>query len=227
MDKTKRKVKVRYIIIIIVAILLAAVCAALVWQWDNIKALKYSQSMSEEEIQSELDENQKEFDQVAEEFNIADMNLTQEQIDAVVSGALKVEDVVDTVIGSSEEGSSTSGGGDASQDAEVQRIVASLYVLRSSYSSQLSGLISSAKSEFASLPAEQQTATAKRRIVAAKINQASALESSCDAQVSSLLSSLRARLTELGQDTSLADQIQSSYNQEKTLKKASYLSQLG
>lgn len=143
--------KTRYkIIIIIVAVLLAAVCAAVVWQWDNIKALKYSQSMSEEEIQSELDENQKEFDQVAEEFNISDMNLTQEQIDAVVSGALKVEDVVDTVIGSSE---GTSGGGDASQDAEVQRIVASLYVLRSSYSSQLSGLISSAKSEFASLPA--------------------------------------------------------------------------
>lgn len=224
MDKTKRKVKVRYIIIIIVAILLAAVCAALVWQWDNIKALKYSQSMSEEEIQSELDENQKEFDQVAEEFNISDMNLTQEQINAVVSGALKVEDVVDTVIGSSE---GTSGGSDASQDAEVQRIVASLYVLRSSYASQLAGLAGSAKSEFASLPAEQQTATAKRRIVAAKISEASALESSCDAQVSSLLSSLRSRLTELGQDTSLADQIQSSYNQEKTLKKASYLSQMG
>ena len=134
--------------------------------------------------------------------------------------------MVDMVVGNTGSAGSSSGT-DASNDPEVQRIVASLYVLRSSYSSQLAGLTSAAKSEFASLPAEQQTASAKRRIVAAKISEASALESSCDAQVSSLVSSLRARLTELGMDTSLADQIQSSYNQEKTLKKASYLSQMG
>ena len=219
--------KKRYkILILILIILLAVICAVAVWQWDNLKALKYSRSMSDEEIQSELEENQKEFDEVAEEFSISEKELTQEQIDAVVSGAMKVEDVADMIISTSEKENDNQEDS-TSDDAEVQRIVASLYVLRSSYSSQLAGLTSAAKSEFANLPAEQQTAAAKRRIVAAKINEASALESSCDAQVNSLLSSLRSRLKQLGRDTSLADQIQSSYNQEKTLKKASYLSQLG
>ncbi len=247
--KKKKKIKIRYIILILICIIVAAAAVVTIWQWDNIKALRYALGTSEEELEQEMAATQQELDDAAKEYNVPEIDLTDEELAALESGDMDLNSVVDRVLaaaGASSEGTGssddsgsqgTSGSGDsgdtgsgdtsAGQDAEVQRLITSLYVLRSSYSSRLSGLVSAAKSEFAALPAEQRTDTARRRIVASKISEASSLESSCDAQVNSIYQQLKSRLSELGQDTSRADQILSAYQQEKTLAKAQYMSQLG
>lgn len=255
--KKKKKIKIRYIILILICIIVAAAAVITIWQWDNIKALRYALGTSEEELEQEMAATQQELDDAAKEYNVPEIDLTDEELAALESGDMDLNSVVDRVLaaagtssgasGSSDgsggqgasgsgdtgnagdDGSGTGDGGNTSagQDAEVQRLITSLYVLRSSYSSRLSGLVSSAKSEFAALPAEQQTDTARRRIVASKISEASSLESSCDAQVNSIYQQLKSRLSELGQSTSAADRILSAYQQEKTLAKAQYMSQLG
>lgn len=245
-EKKRKKLRARYIILIILCIIVAAAAVVAVWQWDNIKALRYALGTSEAELEQEMEATQKELDDAAKEYNVPEINLTDEELAALESGDADLGSVVDRVLsaaGSAAEGAESGSQGEsgsntgtensgsennsAGQDAEVQRLITSLYVLRSSYSSRLAGLVSSAQSEFASLPAENRTETAKRRIVASKISQASSLESSCDAQVNSIYQQLKSRLSALGQDTSRADQILSAYQQEKTLAKAKYMSQLG
>ena len=174
-----------------ICIIVAAAAVVTIWQWDNIKALRYALGTSEEELEQEMAATQQELDDAAKEYNVPEINLTDEELAALESGDMDLNSVVDRVLaaagassgasGSSDGsgGQGASGSGDtgsagddgsgtgdsgntsAGQDAEVQRLITSLYVLRSSYSSRLSGLVSSAKSEFASLPAEQQTDTAR------------------------------------------------------------------
>lgn len=226
MGEKKKKFRVRYAVLIVLAVIVAVAAALVVWQWDNIKALRYAASTSDEELEQQMEENQREFDETAKEYGVPDISLTDDEIAALEGGDENLDGVVDRVMSGS-DGESETNDSSGTQDAEVQRLITSLYVLRSSYSSRLNGLISEAKSEFMSLAPEKRTDTARRRIVAAKISEASSLESSCDAQVNSLVQSLRSRLSALGQDTSVADQIMSAYQQEKTLRKASYMSQLG
>lgn len=235
-DKTKKRFRVKHIILILICIIVAAAAVITIWQWDNIKALRYAMTSSEEELEQERAAAQQELDEAAEKYNVPEINLTEDELAALESGDTDLGSVVDRVLAAAEtaSGETDDGGNDsgnentsASQDSEVQRLITSLYVLRSSYSSRLSGLVSEAQSEFAALPAEQRTDTARRRIVASKISEASSLESSCDAQVNSIYQQLKSRLSELGQDTSGADQILSTYEQEKTLTKAQYMSQLG
>lgn len=217
-----------------------------VWQRDNLEALRYAVSMSEEELGQSMEENQEEFDAIAREYGIPAIGLTEEELAALESGGESAAEIADRLLSSyggavddgsgagSQEGSDTSSGdnGDSAEDvssdtdSEIQRLITSLYVLRSSYTSRLDGLISEASSEFYSLAPESRTDTARRRIVATKISEASSLESSCDAQVESICEQIRVCLSGSGQDTSLADRVMSAYQQEKALKKASYLSQI-
>lgn len=221
----KKRIKARYVIIIFAVVLIVAVCAVVFWQWDNIEALRYSQSMSEDEIEQQIEENKDTFDKVVKEYGISTENLTEEDILAVTEGMSTMETVIEKILSSSGQ-FNTQDSLDGQDDMEVKRLVASLYVLREGYASKLDGLIQEAKTEFYNLAPEERTDTARRRIVAEKISVASSLESSCDAQVSDIVQDLRARLAEIGQDSSRADQIMSVYQREKTLKKASCLSQL-
>ena len=56
------------------------------------------------------------------------------------------------------------------------------------------------------------------------ITEIYSLESSCDAEVNTLLDSLKAELTAIGADTSIIGTIRSAYNNEKQLKRSYYMS---
>ena len=228
--ESKKKHRVLRVVVTVAAILAAAAAALIWWQWDNIQALKYAVGASEQEIAAGMEENEQEFSKAAQEYGLKDVNISEEEAKALASGVISVDEMAQRILERSENKSSSNKGdknkGNADTDPEVQQLIASLYALRGSYSSQLNGVMASAKSKFAALAPEQRTGAAKRRIMSEAISSASALEGSCDGQVSSLVSSLRSRLKELGQDTSLADRVMSAYEQEKKLRKASYMSQL-
>ena len=79
--------------------------------------------------------------------------------------------------------------------------------------------------EYVALPAEQQTSGNKYNIGMKYLSEALKKEKECDAKMTEIEDSIRAVLKQLGEDTSLADEIHSAYVEEKAAKKAYYLSQ--
>lgn len=218
----KKKHKGLKIFLIILLIIVVIIAALGIWQRQNISAALHGLQSSTEDIQKEMEENEQEMDAAVSDYDIPDTQVSDEVAEGIVDGTMDVNKIVDEMLKNNTSGSSAAAS--ASSDAEIQRLITKLYVLRGSYTSRLNGLISSAKSEYAALPESQRTDTARRRIVSSKISQGSAMESACDAQVNDVVSQIRSRLKETGQSTSLADQIMSTYQREKQLQKSYYMS---
>lgn len=220
----------RALLIVFLIIVLIIVCLG-IWQRENISAVLHGLQTDTEEIEQEIEAADQEMDEAVSDYAIPDTHVSDEVAEGIVEGTIDVNNVVEELLEkqkttSASDSSSASGSGNAyvSSDAELQRLITKLYVLRGSYISRLDSLISSAKSEYAALPEAQRTDSARRSIISSKISQGSALESACDSQVSSIVSQIRSRLSETGQSTALADQIMSAYQREKQLKKSYYMS---
>ena len=112
-------------------------------------------------------------------------------------------------------------------DERVAELITKMYVLKSTYVSQVEGLVGQMKAEYAKLPAEQRTTSAKQSIASGYMSKINAMEAQCDAQVNGVVSELRALLKKSGRDTSLADTIMSTYNAEKENTKAYYINTYG
>ena len=56
-----------------------------------------------------------------------------------------------------------------------------------------------------------------------RLEELTALEKECDAQVAQVVERLRSLLKQAGKDDSLAKQVEKTYQEEKSLKKAAYL----
>ncbi len=110
-------------------------------------------------------------------------------------------------------------------EEKTAELVAKMYALKSQYLGQINGIVASMKAEYAALPKEQRTTSAKTSIANSYLGQISALEAQCDAQVNSVVSQLREVLAKSGKDTSLADSIIVAYNTEKETTKAAYINQ--
>lgn len=108
-------------------------------------------------------------------------------------------------------------------DEKIAELVAKMYVLKSQYLGEIEGVVSSMKAEYAALPKEQQTASAKTTIASGYLGKISSLEAQCDAQVNAVVTELRGVLEKSGGDMSLADAIMSAYASEKESTKAYYI----
>ena len=129
-----------------------------------------------------------------------------------------------TGAGNSSGGGSSSGKQQSGTDI-VAKYTAKLYGIRGAYQGRVNGIISSAKSEFAALPAEQRTRSAQNAILASKMGQAEALEAECDAKVEAMLGEMSAELSAAGQSTDAVGQLRSYYQDAKASQKAAYLAQ--
>lgn len=108
--------------------------------------------------------------------------------------------------------------------AQLAKCVAEIYVMEAEYTAWLEDANRSAIADFEALPPEQQTTGAKYSIGMQYLALALEKEKECDARMSELESDIRTLLTQLGEDTALADEIQRVYEDEKATKKAYYLS---
>ena len=62
-------------------------------------------------------------------------------------------------------------------------------------------------------------------MVRGKLDELIAMEKECDGQVAAVVSRLRELLKATGQDDTLARQVEKTYKEEKSLKKAYYLNE--
>lgn len=102
-------------------------------------------------------------------------------------------------------------------------LVAEVYVLRAYFTSRLDQLFSSAVSEYRALSEEEQSSMGMD-IASKYIDLAFGLERECDGLMDDLVARLRAELQKTGGDSSFVNDIMSGYSEEKSLKKAYYLS---
>lgn len=107
---------------------------------------------------------------------------------------------------------------------ELARCIAELYVMEAEYTAWLEQANQSAIDEFVALPEEEQTTSAKYSIGMRYLTEALEKEAECDARMQTLADEIRDLLTQLGEDTALADEIHAAYVDKKAAQKAYYLS---
>ena len=109
-------------------------------------------------------------------------------------------------------------------ESKLTELIAEAYVLRAYYSSQLEGMRASATAEYKALSTEEQTQQRKMTIGMNYIDRAGALEAECDGLMDNLIARIESELQQTGGDTSIIKDIRSYYAEEKSLKKAYYMS---
>ena len=211
------------IVLSILGIAAILMIALAVWQWNNLKALYDGLAMDPAVIQEELDANQEAFEEAMDAYHVLKKEFTQEEIDQLVSGEVSAEDVADSLI-QKEEPSSGEGQTPPEETVEdlIQKEIAKMYVLRETYVGKLDTIVQSAIDEYAASGGSQS----KEDIVYGKMGELTALEKECDQQVAAVTARLRELLKEAGQDNSLAELVEDTYQSEKSMKKASYIQQL-
>ena len=107
---------------------------------------------------------------------------------------------------------------------QLARQIAEIYVMEAEYTDWLEQANQDAIDEFTALPESEQTTANKYSIGMTYLSAALEKEKECDAEMKTAEDAIRSLLTQLGDSTSLVDEIHAAYLEEKAAKKAYYLS---
>lgn len=213
----------------VVGVLVVGGVAAAAWQWNNLNALRYGLTMDSGTIEQKLQENEKALQDAMTEYKIPQYTFSQEEIAQLTDGTLSTEEAAKRLLEAQTPlAAAPEGQADAQQAAEppsevdqaIQEQIATMYVLRSTYVGKLEAIAQSAIDEYSS---GAHTEENRKQVVYDKLDQLTALEKECDDQVAQVVARLRELLKEAGRDDSLAKQVEQTYQEEKSLKKAAYL----
>lgn len=105
-------------------------------------------------------------------------------------------------------------------EAELRQLVATMYVLQATYEGKLEAIVQEAIDEYT---AGEHTSENRTKIVYSKYDALTKLEKECDQKVADIVARMRELLKATGQSESLADEVQKTYEEEKSLKKAYYI----
>ena len=211
--------KKKTVILIILAVIIAGLGALIYWQWNNIEALRYFATYSEEERQNKLDENEKAISDILDGMSGIDISrLSDEAVKMLQNGELTEEEAIAIITNKTTLDEIKSGKATLSNNSSnLETLIAKIYVLRSTYVGKLDSLVSQAYGEY-------KAGGDSDAIVDKYIGIASGMEGECDGQIESLLSQIKTELEKTGGDMSLINQIRTTYKNEKSIKKGDLLS---
>ena len=184
------------------------------WQWNNISALRYGMTLDRTAIEDKLAENEQALSGAMEEYHVSSYTFSEEELRQLNDGTLSVEEAAKKLLDESVPGAEAPAGQSGEQTAEKSD------VLRSTYVSKLEAIAQAAIEEYA---AGEHTEENRTSVVYKRLEELTALEKECDAQVAQVVERLRSLLKQAGKDDSLAKQVEKTYQEEKSLKKAAYL----
>lgn len=198
------------------------------WQWNNISALCYGMTMDRTAIEEKLAENEQTLASAMEEYSVSSYTFSEEELRQLSDGTLSVEEAAKKLLDESVPGAEAPEGSSGQQqtaeksdvEAQIQEQIAQMYVLRSTYVSKLEAIAQAAIDEYTQ---GEHTEENKADVVYKRLEELTALEKECDAQVAQVVEQLRSLLKQAGKDDSLAQQVEKTYQEEKSLKKAAYL----
>ena len=232
----------------VAGVVLVAGAVTVAVQWNNIKAVAYMMTMDTGTLSQRAEENRKTLDKAKEEMGqLASGELSEEEAAARIlgenggttaepepsqSGAPSQEPSPSQSTPPSQSPSASQsaqpaqsadqGGETSAQDAEAElrQLVATMYVLQATYEGKLEAIVQEAIDEYT---AGEHTSENRTRIVYSKYDALTKLEQECDQKVADVVSRMRELLKATGQSESLADEVQRTYEEEKSLKKAYYI----
>lgn len=111
-------------------------------------------------------------------------------------------------------------------EEQLQAIVDRVYALRAEYLQALDDLQAEAVAAYKAIPKSQRTKKAIINFVSTYITKATTLEKQCDGKMDALVKELAQLQKKYGQTMELVDAVKYTYANEKSLKKAWYMSEL-
>jgi len=206
---------------IILVILIAIGCIAYVNRSNIaslITAFKYDKAQISDQIKKTNDNLKDNLQQYFEE-DIRDF--TDEENEAIKKGEMSESEALAKAIIEAPKKSSQSA------DAIIAKYTSQLLTLESKYIGLIEDVLGSAVAEYHALPIDQLGYGSKMRIMQKHVGTINSLEATCDGEVEAIISKLTEELNAIGADTSIINTIRQAYNNEKSLKKAYYISEYG
>lgn len=215
-----------------------------VFQWNNIKALIYYLRYSEEQITEFAQDNNELISSAMDKVpDLTIRDLTDDERKMLDSGEISTEEAVAFILGKNktvEAVEPVDSGKSADtlppdtdeeqvedvdeEQTRVAELLAEIYILKARFASSLDGLKNSAAAEYKALPEDERTDSMKQTIGMKYLQLALGLEGECDGLMNNLLAEIETELKNTGGDLSLVSDIKTIYANEKSLKKAEYLS---
>lgn len=225
----KRKKRTALWIVLAVLLAVGGIC---IWQRNNIRALILSRTMTQAELTEQMTQQQEKTEQAAQEAGVTVRPMTEEEKEQLRSGEESREALIERLAEAQKPEETPEQADDAQEAApdpqaalreELNKCVAEVYVMEAEYTGWLEQANQSAIDEFSALPEAEQTSSAKYDIGMKYLSAALQKEQECDARMQDVEARIRSLLTQLGESTSLADEIQTTYTEKKATLKAYYL----
>ena len=240
--RRKKRKTARTVLLIVLAVLLLAV-GLLAWRFrKEIQAFTISRQYSTAELENQLADNDQTIrDAVEASSDVTVRAPTEEEREALRDGSLSQEELIGRLTGESAAGSSDSAPETAApeeQPAEqapaeppeyqkqLSALIAQVYVLREEYLAALDNMETSAKADYRALSDSQRTAGKLASLVSDYIGRATRLEKECDGKMDAIIAQMETLIQANNGDMSLTDTVFNTYVNEKSLKKAWYMSRL-
>lgn len=236
----KRRKKKGLMILLIAVLALAGLC---VWQRENLHALLLWRTLSREELSEQMGQQQSRTEEASQNAGVSVRTMTEEEKTALHDSTLSREELIERLAGLADIEASAldtaqHAGAAAEPEQEEQQLadpqaalreqlakkIAEVYVMEAEYTDWLEQANQAAIDDFTALPEEEQTSSAKYSIGMQYLSEALKKEKECDRQMQEIEDEIRTLLTQLGEDTALADEIHTAYTEEKASLKAYYLS---
>lgn len=236
-----------------VLVVLVVVVGLLWWQKENLEAIKKATQYSREELEDQLQQNQQAIkDAVNDAPEVVVRDVTEEEKQALKDGTLSQDELINRLTDDAgqtavkpsvpESAESTPAASDQQEmspptkeenklndeayQKAVSTIVAEVYVLRESYTLELDAMYEAAKAEYRVMPDSEKTTEKLMKWAMGYVSKANQMEKACDATMKDILARLKTLIQENDGDLSLVDTMAYSYANEKSLKKAWYMSKL-
>lgn len=240
--RRKKRKTARTVLLIVLAVLVLAV-GLLAWRFrKEIQAFAISRQYSTAELEGQLADNDQTIrDAVEASSDVTVRAPTEEEREALRDGSLSQEELIGRLTGESAAGSSDSAPETAApeeQPAEqapaeppeyqkqLSALIAQVYVLREEYLAALDNMETSAKADYRALSDSQRTAGKLASLVSDYIGRATRLEKECDGKMDAIIAQMETLIQANNGDMSLTDTVFNTYVNEKSLKKAWYMSRL-
>lgn len=213
------------------AVLAAAGVGAAAWQWNNLSALRYGMTMDQETLNQKIEENRAALNEAMDRYQVEQYEIPEDKLSQLTDGSLTPQEAAKELLEQEDQKKAASSGRDSAssstpaeqlsaEEQEIRRLIATMYVLQATYEGKVEAVAQAAIDEYT---AGEHTQENKTKVVYARVQELLDMEADCDAQVSAVTTRLRELLKATGQSDDLAKQVEQTYQQEKSLKKAAYL----
>lgn len=227
MEKPNKRRRAVWIVLVIVLVLVVGIGALAMWQKNNIEAVVQYTQYSKEELETKLEENDKEVEQVLEEAisNAQKVDAEAKPMEPAKPVEPEPAEPADPEAPQPAE-PVPEAPKEPTYEEQLKALVDRVYALRDEYVQALENMEQEAVETYRALPPEKRTKKGKIEFASGYITKATELERECDGKMDELVKELDALQKKYNQSTELVNTVKYTYAKEKSLKKAWYMSRL-